>query len=171
MNKKGFSLIELLAVLVILSILMLVAIPAIQRYIENSRRDTYISTLTEYVNAVRHADAGGYLKPAEGATTTCNTGTYYVEFHTATDGLLESGGKSPYDRSKGIDGYVQIKVDSATHNHSYKVIATDNAKHGLSNYVNADTMSREDISDSTSNFANINKPATDLCVVNINNSK
>lgn len=55
LNKSGFTLIELLAVITIMGILMMVAIPAVSRTIENSRRDTFASTAGEYLNAVRNA--------------------------------------------------------------------------------------------------------------------
>ena len=42
-NSKGFTLVELLAVIVIMGILMMVAIPAVTRTIENSRKDTFIN--------------------------------------------------------------------------------------------------------------------------------
>ncbi len=54
-NSKGFTLIELLAVITIMGILMLVAIPAVTRTIENSRRDTFADIASEYINAVRNA--------------------------------------------------------------------------------------------------------------------
>lgn len=55
MSSKGFTLIELLAVITIMGILMLVAIPAVTRTIENSRRDTFADIASEYINAVRNA--------------------------------------------------------------------------------------------------------------------
>ena len=50
-NSKGFTLVELLAVIVIMGILMMVAIPAVTRTIENSRKDTFIDIAKSYANA------------------------------------------------------------------------------------------------------------------------
>ena len=68
MSKKGFTLIELLAVITIMGILMLVAIPAVSRTIENSRRDTFADNVVTYLNTVRNAVLADELKCQPTAT-------------------------------------------------------------------------------------------------------
>ena len=45
MNKRGFTLIEILAVIIIIGVLLLIAIPSVARYIENSRKSAYVHTI------------------------------------------------------------------------------------------------------------------------------
>ena len=42
LNKRGFTLIELLAVIVILAVLLAIAIPAVAKYINQSKKSTFI---------------------------------------------------------------------------------------------------------------------------------
>ena len=61
MNKKGFTLIELLAVIIILGVLMLIAIPSVTKYIDNSRKESYLSTVkTLTKGAVNQVNTGIY---------------------------------------------------------------------------------------------------------------
>ena len=53
MNKKGFTLIELIAVIIIIAILMLIAIPSISNIIDNSRKKAYVDIAHAYVDAVQ----------------------------------------------------------------------------------------------------------------------
>ena len=41
-NKKGFTLVELLAVIVILGVLLMIAVPAIQNVIKKSKRSAFV---------------------------------------------------------------------------------------------------------------------------------
>ena len=105
-NEKGFTLIELLAVITIMGILMMVAIPAVTRIIENSRRDSFVNISKEYINTVRNAVLADNIKCILDPTHADNLtivsavpdGTYYFSIDTedqATKDLMESGGKSP----------------------------------------------------------------------------
>lgn len=53
MNKKGFTLVELLAVIVILAILLAIAVPQVTQYITKSRKDSLTATAKDFVDAVR----------------------------------------------------------------------------------------------------------------------
>ena len=52
MNKKGFTLIELLAVITIMGVLMIIAIPAITKIIQNAREDTAINSVKTFIKEV-----------------------------------------------------------------------------------------------------------------------
>ena len=51
-NKKGFTLVELLAVIVILAIILVIAVPQVLRVIDQSRRDSLRSSVRMYASAI-----------------------------------------------------------------------------------------------------------------------
>ena len=146
LNRKGFTLIELLAVITIMGILMLVAIPAVSRTIENSRRDTFADVAKTYINAVRNSVLADELqcdiageKVMVGAT---GTGSYYFLVDSneqSTKDILESGGKSSWSSAQ-VKGYVKweketVTVDEDTGEQKstskYSIVLVDTAKHGI----------------------------------------
>ena len=74
-NRKGFTLVELLAVIVILAIIMIIAIPSVLGTLETARQKTFV----EYVTRVMEAGQNQYLTQVSAGTlntssTTCATG-------------------------------------------------------------------------------------------------
>ena len=58
-NKKGFTLVELLAVIVILGILLVVAVPAVSTIIRNSRRNADKTEAMEFLKQLEQCSISG----------------------------------------------------------------------------------------------------------------
>ena len=54
-NRNGFTLVELLAVIVILGIIMLIAVPNVVGVIDNNRKETYLSDAKKMVTMAEYA--------------------------------------------------------------------------------------------------------------------
>ncbi len=115
-NTKGFTLVELLAVIVIMGILMMVAIPAVSRTIENTRKDSFVNTAKNYANAaLTQWTADGFSCDSITSSAVAN-GTYYIEINTkSTDApeLLQQGGKSPWG-NRDVAGWVKVVVSTGS---------------------------------------------------------
>lgn len=52
-NNKGFTLVEVLAVLIIISLLLLVAIPNVSTILNNSKKETFISNASSFIRSFK----------------------------------------------------------------------------------------------------------------------
>jgi len=98
-NKKGFTLVELLAVIVVLAIVMGLAAVAITNVLENTRKAAMVSDAKTFLNGahdlVNSDDLNVMLGGTSAYSPSCDTNgsTTYIPL-AALD--LEKGGDSPY---------------------------------------------------------------------------
>lgn len=112
MNSKGFTLIELLAVITIMGILMVGAVGAYSRIIENSRKDTFVDTAKKYADGARTMWLADNLSCNGIVSSALGPGHYYIEIDSSSESvprILESGGKSSWG-NRDIKGYVKVIV-------------------------------------------------------------
>ena len=158
LNRKGFTLIELLAVITILGILMLVAIPAVSRTIENSRRDTFADNAKNYINTVRNAALADELKCGTGVATdpkysATEDGWYYFNICTTdvgtsgatckaqdTEDLMEKVAKSSWG---GAELYGVVIWHKDSQKSTYYAIFADSAKHGMTGLAEESDIKRK----------------------------
>ena len=116
-NKKGFTLVELLAVIVIMGILMMVAIPSVTRTIENSRKDTFVDIAKSYGNAVRTLWTSDNLTCNGVVSSAVDDGDYYILINSKEGAkeslpvLLDQGGKSSWG-NRDVNGYVRVNIST-----------------------------------------------------------
>ena len=114
-NKKGFTLIEMLAVIVILGLIMSIAVTSVMNYIESSKRKTYISIANQYI-----AIAGEKFAKQDLVARDSNT-VYYVHINNLnTEKGLQ---KSPY--GNWIDAYVVVTIDPKSNDFNYYWTSVD----------------------------------------------
>ena len=171
LKSAGFTLIELLAVITIMGILMMVAIPSVSRTIENSRRDTFADVAKQYINTIRDAVLADELTCGTGSNAqsvgATPDGLYYYKIDTTAQGtkdLMESGGKSSWSNAE-IKGYVawwkettQAQTDTngnVTKNGktqtTYATLLVDAGEHGLDKFTKETDISRSRVTTATSN--------------------
>ena len=151
LNKAGFTLIELLAVITIMGILMMVAIPSVSRTIENSRRDTFADNALTYVNTVRNAVMADELSCGGKTASATANGTYYFVINTSdqsTKDLMEKVALSSWGSAE-LKGYVKWhKSSNATTGRTtteYFVRLADTGLHGFKAEVSEKDVSRSKI--------------------------
>ena len=116
-NNKGFTLVELLAVIVIMGILMMVAIPSVTRTIENSRKDTFVDIAKSYGNAARTLWTSDNLTCNGTVSSAVDDGDYYILINSKEGAketlpvLVDQGGKSSWG-NRDVNGYVRVNVST-----------------------------------------------------------
>ncbi len=131
-EKRAFTLIELLAVIIILGVLMIVAIPAVTSYINSSRKSAYVDTVKELSN-------GAKVKVNEGKNEMYDTDTtYYIESAYIK---TENAQKSPY--GDFVKSYIVVTYDGK--GYTYYWTGVDDAGQGVRGIIKSDSLNEDDI--------------------------
>ena len=124
-NRKGFTLIEILAVIVILALLMAVAVPSVTKYIESSRKKTLSISIEGYISAIISE-----VNLMEYSFNKKNT-IYAVPIECV---LLERGGTNPFGEwmqaNDAYFAYVLVQKDN-NNNRVYGFTFKDSAGYGM----------------------------------------
>ena len=139
MKKNGFTLVELLAVIVILAIIMIIAIPAVLETMQSARKKTF----TEYATKVSNKGQEKYLADQ----LTINPGTCALYDIQKDLGYSNTGDYKGYVVVKNLNDNVKVYV--TLNDNNYMVYAADNSKLDkldLSNYNSSSTyLSKENV--------------------------
>ena len=101
--KKGFTLVELLAVIVILAVILVIAVPQVLKVVDNSRISAYLKNKQMVLKAVDlYVSRNTESLPGEIGDTTEISVNYLV-----SNGMLTEI-KNPYNKNEDCTGYVII---------------------------------------------------------------
>ena len=129
LNKRGFTLIELLAVIVILAVLLAIAIPAVAKYINQSKKATFVENAQSYAKAARsEALLGSFEFPIN------NHDAVVVSFKNLEDALENGGIKSSYGGTFDANQSFVVIVNAGTPEapkNEYYIAACDSKGYGI----------------------------------------
>ena len=128
----AFTLIELLAVIIILGVLMIIAVPAVTKYINESRKSSYITTAKNTIEGARNLIHSGELDMMD------NTTTYYIP---AGYIKTENGLKSPYGEL--TEAYIGVVFNGD--GYEYFWISNDSSGQGVKEIIKLDKLDSDSI--------------------------
>lgn len=117
-GNKGFTLVELLTVIIVLGFLIIIIFPKVLNYISRSKENTYITIANSYVSEVTNKIVDATLPLYD------ENATYYIPSSCIS---VENGEYSPY--GKIVELYVVVVYDGT--GYDYYFTSRDDANRGI----------------------------------------
>lgn len=139
MNKKGFTLVELLAVVVIMGVLALIAIPNVTRILERGKKEQYISDAKEMISKAKYQFKINDTELSSGA---CNK--YSLEVIDITNDYDPYWNKEETEADNhkyDLASYVNVCNSNGTYKYSVKLFSNYSGLY----YSNNNLISEENI--------------------------
>ena len=133
-NNKGFTLVELLAVIVVLAIVMSLAVVAITGVLDNARRATFVSEAKSFLEGARNVVNSDDLISVIDRNNVhhllaCDNPAYATTKITLDEIPLQQGGiKSPYgNKYDKLNSYIIVnaKKNGTTCQYEYRIFLYD----------------------------------------------
>ncbi len=100
-KKSGFTLVELLAVIVILAVILTIAIPNVISSLDKSRRDTFVADAKKFLSLARYEIGNKISKPASGEIVRINLAC------VDNEDLVSDPDGNPYDEENSFVAVVR----------------------------------------------------------------
>lgn len=156
-NNKGFTLVELLAVIVVLAIVMSLAVVGITSVLESTRKSAMVADAKSFLeaahNLVRADEAKALLGEESDFAPKCGEEAKVIDLTKIQETLEQGGKKSPYG-GEYKNSHITIKNerDASSNNCSFKysIFLSDGV------YIVADTEDKtKDVSEDKITAANV----------------
>lgn len=135
MNKKGFTLVELLGVIVILSIIMLIAIPNVASVLEKSKRSTYLADAKKLISQVEYEISNNTIEKPNSAEIL----RIHLSYVGTSDVSKDPDG-NPYDKN---NSYVVVVRKNNYLEYYVNLVAMVNGKSNGIRLVNKSELSKD----------------------------
>ena len=122
MNKKGFTLTELLVVIVILGIIAMITVPIINNAIADSRKKTYEEQERSIVNAAKLYMANYSTElPAENKCISVEDlkEKGLLKYKDIKNPLYNRTSSNPIEKDKNFDGAVSVNRNGSKYEYTY----------------------------------------------------
>ena len=141
-KSEGFTLVEVIAVIIIIGVIMLVAVPSYTEYVASSRKSAYVSNVKSYVESAR----GGAYSKLYGALP--ESDELLVIPYSILKLEKNNENKSPYAPYVVDRSYIvmvgRATIDNLSVVYDYYVVFVDENNNGINN-VASTRLDRKDV--------------------------